>query len=65
MTFMTDQLRGLLEAESGLYSPSRWRVYLPSINDKTKVNGGGAATPSFITNKVGAIEASIRLRLAF
>jgi len=31
----------------------------------SKVNGGGAATPSFITNKVGAIEASIRLRLAF
>ena len=31
----------------------------------SKVNGGGAATPSFITNKVGAIEASILLRLAF
>ena len=41
MTFKTDELRGLLDAESGLYSPSRWTVFLPSISGKTKVNGGG------------------------
>lgn len=43
MSFSTEKLRGLLNAEKGLASNNRYRVFLPSINGTPKPGGGSAS----------------------
>lgn len=42
MSFSTDKLRGLLDAQKGLASNNRFKVKLPSINGTPKPGGGSA-----------------------
>jgi hypothetical protein len=44
LTFKTDDLRALIDAENGVASASRWRVILPKITGDVKPSGGTVRT---------------------